>query len=78
MVDRYTATWKGRTEIIDYCVKVVDQEMEQRQGNIDDLAKEMREAQMPSMSDRSEAGELAREHRRESALLYSDEVKVRW
>jgi len=69
------ATWKGRTEIIDYCVKVVDQGMDRRKDNIDDLAKEIRESQMPSMSDRSEAGELEREHRREKALLYSDEVK---
>jgi hypothetical protein len=57
-------------------VKVVDQGMDRRKGNIDDLAKEIRESQMPSMSDRSEAGELEREHRREKALLYSDEVKV--
>lgn len=74
-----SATWKGRTEIIEYCVKVVDQTMEERRKNLTVLGKESSSRlrdQMPSMSDRSDVGEKAREHRREQALLYSDQVKA--
>ena len=63
--------------MIDYCVQVVDHTMAARKENIASLAKEVRESQMPTMSDRTDAGNLAREQRREQALLYSDEVKVR-